>query len=347
MEFFNTAEIQHFASVAATPYRKANEQRVASGSRLKPLTRKLNEWVNFSISDSYIAHGDNTWQWSGTFKEYLWVRVYKDATINIPQPKVYYVFGINDNEQLYMELNCQRSNHTMGSNMPLEWEKINSFDSYLTASDYQPRYIDAAELQFYNWDRLIRETKDFIDTHAAIYNELLNILDPNNSVAESTGKLNLITKPSKIRSKVSDKPSFRGVEVDFEALAQISKFLGDSGEEIVIEHERKKLSNCNHLDLIEQVMKVKDGEGYDILSFDEQRNQIFIEVKTTTGSEKEPFYLTYNEFAFAEKNKDNYYIYRLCDYRNNPSPGGNLFIWTWQDLISATMKPLQYEVSKD
>jgi len=58
----------------------------------------------------------------------------------------------------------------------------------------------------------------------------------------------------------------------------------------------------------------KDGEGYDILSFDENGNEICIEVKTTKGNEKTPFYLSQNEKLFFEKNFNKYMIYRLYNY---------------------------------
>lgn len=345
--FFNNTEIEHFASIAGTPYRIADPVAVANGNQLKPLPIKMNDWIRRSIPEGYTALYDNSWQWSGTFKSYLWIRVYKDSPINRPQPKVYFVFGINDSEELYMELNCQRSNHTMGSNVPLEIEKIKSFDSYLEASDYSQRFIPAAELQFYDWDRLIRETKEFIKLYADIYGELLNILNPETSIGVSSGGLNLVSKPNSIRSKISVNPSFNGVEIDYEAVSRTSKFLGNSGEEIVIKHEKNKLSELNHIDLIDQVVKVKDGEGYDILSFDEQRNPVFIEVKTTTGPESEPFYISHNELAFAEKNKQNYYIYRVFDFRSAPSMGGSFYIWTWEDLSKATRTALQFEISKN
>jgi hypothetical protein len=345
MDFINAAEVEHFASIAGTKYRKSSDLNVADGERLKALVKKLNTWIKDSATSPFIVYSDTTWQWSGTFKSYLWIRVYKNARINIPLPRVYFVFGVNDNADLYMELNCQRSNHTMGANIPLESEKIRTFDEYLKFSEYRPRYISSAELQFYNWDRLILETSEFIASNTEIYHELLNIVDPESTIGASQGSLQHVSKPVKINSRMPDIQTFRGVEVDFEKIAKTSKYLGDSGEDIVLQYEKEKLVKWNHFDLVENVRKVKDGEGYDILSYDKNRNQIHIEVKTTTGTEKEPFYLSHNELSFAESNPNSYFIYRVFNFRPVPKSGGSFFIWTWDDLSKATRKSLHYEIS--
>lgn len=347
VDFFNVSEINHFASIAGFPYRKASASNVADGNRIKVLVAKLNEWVANSLTDDYAAYFDNTWQWSGTFKSYLWIRIYKkNALINIPLPKVYYVFGINDASQLYMEMNCQRSNYANGSNVPLLSNQISSFDKYLHESDYSPKNIDAGELTFYDWNRLLKESKEFLQIHDTIYDELLNVVDPEGSDEQINSGLELMTKPNTIRSKIPVSPSFKGVDIDYEGVARTSKYLGDAGEQIVIEHEQNKLRNLEFFDLIDQVIKAKDGEGYDIHSFDHNRRPIYIEVKTTTGRENEPFYLTHNELKFAEKHKENYFIFRVYGFRPNPHRNGKVFIWTWEDLTNAVKTPLQYEISK-
>jgi len=54
--------------------------------------------------------------------------------------------------------------------------------------------------------------------------------------------------------------------------------------------------------------------GYDILSFDENGKEIFIEVKATKGSKENPFYITNSELLFSHLNKDKFYLYRLYNY---------------------------------
>jgi Domain of unknown function (DUF3883) len=43
-----------------------------------------------------------------------------------------------------------------------------------------------------------------------------------------------------------------------------------------------------------------DGAGYDILSFSPNGQERFLEVKTTVGHQRTPFFLSRNEKDFAE-----------------------------------------------
>ena len=51
-----------------------------------------------------------------------------------------------------------------------------------------------------------------------------------------------------------------------------------------------------------------------MLSFSENRKPKYIEVKTTPGKSLTPFHYSLNEKLFAEKNSEQYFIYRLYNY---------------------------------
>ena len=91
---------------------------------------------------------------------------------------------------------------------------------------------------------------------------------------------------------------FDPVERDFR-----NRALGKAGEEFVIEVERNKLAKAERPDLVSKVRWVAaeegDGAGYDILSFDPSGEERLIEVKTTNGAAKTPFFLTRNEHETA------------------------------------------------
>ena len=73
-----------------------------------------------------------------------------------------------------------------------------------------------------------------------------------------------------------------------------NRALGKAGEEFVVHLERERLAQANRLDLAKRVrwvsMEDGDGAGYDISSFDESSTPRLIEVKTTNGSARTPFY---------------------------------------------------------
>ena len=80
--------------------------------------------------------------------------------------------------------------------------------------------------------------------------------------------------------------------------------LGRAGEEFVFHLERRRLADADRPDLARKVRWVAaedgDGAGYDVLSFDAGGRERLLEVKTTNGSARTPFFLTRNEHEVAQ-----------------------------------------------
>jgi hypothetical protein len=97
---------------------------------------------------------------------------------------------------------------------------------------------------------------------------------------------------------------------------------GAQGEELVLEFERDCLRQHRRPDLANRVRWTArddgDGLGYDILSFDAQGQQRYIEVKTTALGEQTPFYITSAELDFARRHADRYALYRVYDVLGQP-----------------------------
>lgn len=106
--------------------------------------------------------------------------------------------------------------------------------------------------------------------------------------------------------------SKRNDKVDFEGKNRNNKRLGDRGELIVLQSEIDKLKKCgkrNYIKNIKHISKENDAAGYDVLSYDEWGNEIYIEVKSTRAKQGEAnFYLTSNELERA-KGDMNYWVY--------------------------------------
>lgn len=137
--------------------------------------------------------------------------------------------------------------------------------------------------------------------------------------------------------------TFKGVDVDYEQKAKRHKDLGDAGEELVKQHEINCLLRIGMSDKASQVKIIKDGEGYDVLSFDENGAEKFIEVKTTTGDALSSFYLSRNEIAFLRMNADKYFIYRVYNY-DEENNSGEYFELKPNVESQLLMQPTQYEV---
>lgn len=68
-------------------------------------------------------------------------------------------------------------------------------------------------------------------------------------------------------------------------------------------------------DKLQWVSRTDDTAGYDIKSFDPKtQKEMYIEVKTTTGSSSESFFMSENEINTSKRLNKDYYIYRLYGF---------------------------------
>ncbi|MFA5188687.1 MAG: DUF3883 domain-containing protein [Patescibacteria group bacterium] len=121
-------------------------------------------------------------------------------------------------------------------------------------------------------------------------------------------------KQYKIRDGKEDWRSGRKIKIDYLKKNLQNINLGLQGELIVLDWERDNLIQCGLNNLAEKVRHISqelgDGVGFDILSYDENGNEKFIEVKTTKSGMNTQFYYSEGELNFIN-NTQNYYLYRL------------------------------------
>ncbi len=101
-----------------------------------------------------------------------------------------------------------------------------------------------------------------------------------------------------------------------------NRSLGLAGEEFVVNYERERLRQAGEKrlgDRVEHIAVAKgDGLGYDVLSFDIDGRERFIEVKTTSFGKQTPFFVSRNELEFSDVARDQYHLYRLFEFRRQP-----------------------------
>lgn len=142
-------------------------------------------------------------------------------------------------------------------------------------------------------------------------------------IEEESLKKKLQNKKRKSSTKRKKK---NGIKVDYLEMNKNKKLLGDKCEEIIYEREKHLLEELGRKDLADKVIwvarDVGDGLGYDIKSFKNIKGkyeEIYIEVKGTSGSCESDFEITKNEIEFSRNNADRYYLYRLGNiYSENP-----------------------------
>ena len=125
-----------------------------------------------------------------------------------------------------------------------------------------------------------------------------------------------------------------------------AKEIGLAGEEAIIESEKKKLYDAKKPSLAKEVLHVSkvvgDGVGYDILSYDVDGNEIFIEVKTTSRDKYAGFIITANELDVAREYRTKYWIYRIFEFDPNSNRGG-VFYLSVDQLEKMHLTPMQYK----
>lgn len=117
-------------------------------------------------------------------------------------------------------------------------------------------------------------------------------------------------------SKPTVKDSSKSSKPDYEKINRLNKKLGDRGEKVVMDFEIARLEKLGRFDLakkVDRVSLISDNLGYDIVSFDEDGTERYIEVKATRSKVGDAnFFLTINELKTAQE-KENYYIYMVYD----------------------------------
>lgn len=109
---------------------------------------------------------------------------------------------------------------------------------------------------------------------------------------------------------------------DYLAVEARNRSLGLAGEELVVAYERFRLRSLGAKRLADRVEHVSqtrgDGLGYDVLSFDVNGAERFIEVKTTAFGREAPFYVSRNELQLSKEARGQFRLYRLFEFRKRP-----------------------------
>ena len=117
---------------------------------------------------------------------------------------------------------------------------------------------------------------------------------------------------SKEKIKLQDQETDKEIEND------TFKF-GKAGEDFIFEYE-KKLYGGKFSDMIIHESDKNPFSSYDILSYDENGNKKYIEVKTTDKFFKTGFFLSKKEKDFLLKNK-NSFLYRVYNFDTDSKTG--------------------------
>jgi hypothetical protein len=121
-----------------------------------------------------------------------------------------------------------------------------------------------------------------------------------------------------------------------------NRSIGLAGEEFIlrVEHERLWREGKRKLaEQIEHVSKAKgDFMGFDILSFETNGREKFIEVKTTKYAALTRFFASSNEVKVSQTHSDKYQLYRLFNFDKQPK----FFVLTGSLPNTCQLSPANY-----
>lgn len=272
------------------------------------LNKRLKDY-DISIKKVWSKRGRDNSNAVSKFKEYTWAKVYKKGD---NQKDIFFTIGIEAKDRLEIVYKLDYS-HKLNSKLSAKQKDM--CNKYIPQS-LRWNEIPLDKIEEWNWNRLISETENFILENECHYDKLIELVWGDTKIEDVfTNHLTKRPKPNTTLKELSQlKPTFKEVDIDFIQKNIEDQELGNLGEELVKFYEISILEKKGLKELSKKVSIVKDGKGYDILSFFDDGAEKYIEVKTTCKGEETPFNMTINEKLFAEKHKDNYVIYRLYNY---------------------------------
>jgi hypothetical protein len=321
--FFTKAELDFFYTWHYKVYDKQNEIHIAAKDFLmETVWSKTAYWASELKKrlDGFDIINWRMWSQPGwddgpkgkfqvaRFKPYTWARIFRK---NDDKKDIFFTVGIHaEIKSLLYKIDYFFED---GSSLT---EEQKSLCAQLIPDELKWVEIPYEQVEEYNWDLLLEITTQFIKDNTPVYDRIIESVWKNQVPTDILrDKLILRNKPLNGIDKLPEiNPSFKGIERDYLAEHEERIMIGTSGEELVIAHERKVLNQLGKPEIAEKVEKVKDGCGYDILSFDEDGNEKYIEVKTTRRGIETPFELSLNEWIFMKKYPNGYLIYRLFNY---------------------------------
>lgn len=111
------------------------------------------------------------------------------------------------------------------------------------------------------------------------------------------------------------------IKINYLEREQNNRYLGNSGEELVLEYEKWCLIKNGKENFANQIRWISrdegDGAGFDILSKHLNGKDKYIEVKTTKLGKESPFFFSRNELLFSQLHSGHYQLYRLFNFEDD------------------------------
>ncbi|MEF9893014.1 MAG: DUF3883 domain-containing protein [Anaerorhabdus sp.] len=224
----------------------------------------------------------------------------------------------------------------------------------LLPSKYSPFTKDGGSVQAYAFaisDELANYfIKNYLELSQNTLDQLTNFQDDETTESISDAQYKEIKKQIKNSRKQLSRTFKVDPEKESEQLIR-NKALGDAGELFALQQLKSELGDLDeelkNAMILHAASSKEFGEdlaGFDIVTYTDTHQKIvdrYIEVKTTVHDASESFYISKNELEFAMAHPDNYYIYRVYDFANDPKIKSFLL----STLNKDDFVPIKYKVN--
>ncbi|WP_454802864.1 hypothetical protein [Mucilaginibacter phyllosphaerae] len=187
--FFTLEELQFYNSIVGKPYRKGNALHSTYRDRLNPLIAKVNYWASQLVTNGYKLKKDSNWLtgFTANIAPYMWPRVYKEVDQDI-----FFNVEVNARDQFI----GYKLDGYIKTVKELSKEQKTILHEFKSEIGWKWPQIKFSDVSNYDWDRLIKETKAYIQEYDSDYDHLKKRLYKEKKLARITWNTNKWVKPS-------------------------------------------------------------------------------------------------------------------------------------------------------
>jgi hypothetical protein len=148
------------------------------------------------------------------------------------------------------------------------------------------------------------------------------MLDDVLGIEETPPRAERTSRSTAVKTELAPYRSRPLRQVDYLAQEARNQSLGRGGEELVLRYEEQRLLRAGRRELARRIEHISasygDGAGFDVLSFELNGRERWIEVKTTGFGKRTPFYVSRNEVECSRERDESYQLYRVFGFRTSP-----------------------------
>jgi hypothetical protein len=197
--FFTREELEFYNSIADTKYRTSNDYQKYYGQKLYPIIAKARYWAEQLLIEGFKLRPDNNWVGANSkVTPYFWPRIYSDE-----DKDVFFNVEVNGKDKFI----GYKLDGYYKTKKELPKYKVQLLNEYKNQINWEWPTIPFTELDEYDWERLINESKDYVRRYLSHHDSLKKSLSKDTKIARIVWNTNKWVKPSGPSGK-STNPSF-------------------------------------------------------------------------------------------------------------------------------------------